>query len=139
MEQLLEFATNHRFLVAALGAVIVFIIVTEIRLRGAAKSINTQQAVRLINDDDALILDVRDSNEYKAAHILNALHIPMAKLATEASNVIKDKSRPIIVCCKSGNRSSEASKILSAAGYTNVSQLKNGFFAWQDANLPIEK
>jgi rhodanese-related sulfurtransferase len=139
MQQLLEFAGNHMILVAALGAVIVFIITTELRLRGGARSITVHEAVRLINDADAIVVDVRDSAEYKSAHILNARNIPLARLAVDAENMLKDKSRPVIVYCKSGNRTNEACKMLSAAGYQNVRQLKNGFFAWQDASLPVVK
>ncbi|MBN1378714.1 MAG: rhodanese-like domain-containing protein [Gammaproteobacteria bacterium] len=139
MQQLIEFAANHMILVAALGAAIVFIITTEIRLRGGARSISTHETVRLINDRDAILVDVRDSNEYKTAHILNARNIPLARLADDANNLLKDKSRPIIVYCRSGTRTNEACKILTTAGYQNVAQLKNGFLAWQEANLPIEK
>jgi len=139
MQQLMEFAGNHMTLVAALGAVIVFIITTEIRLRGTAQSVTALEAVRLINDEDAMVVDVRDSGEYKSAHILNARNIPLARLADDAVNTLKNKEKPIIVYCKSGQRSNEACKILSAAGYQSVRQLKNGFLSWQEASLPIEK
>lgn len=139
MQQLLEFAGNHMILVAALGAVIVFIVTTEIRLRGGPRSVTALEAVRLINDEDAIMLDIRESGEYKSAHILNAKNIPLARLANDSGNVLKNKTKPIIVYCKSGQRSNEACKILRTAGYQSVMQLKNGIFSWQDANLPIEK
>ena len=140
MQQLLEFAGNHMVLVAALGAVIVFIITTEVRLRsGGARSVTAHEAVRLINDTDAILIDIRDGTEYKSAHILNARNIPLSRLSDDAHNFLKDKSRPVIVYCKTGSRTGEACKLLSAAGYQDVRQLKNGLFAWQEAGLPIEK
>ncbi len=139
MQQILEFAGNHTILVAALGAVITFIIVTEVRLRTGARSISAHDAVRKVNDSDATIIDIRESSEYKNAHILNARNIPAARLATDIEEVVRDKTRPIIVYCRSSQRTNDACKTLLAAGYQDVSQLKNGLLGWQDANLPIEK
>lgn len=139
MERLLEFAGNHTILVAALGAIIVYIVFTEVKRLGGSRAINAHEVVRLINDENALLIDVRESSDFKTGHILNARNIPQARLITDISNLVKDKSRPIVLYCKTGSRTNEACRALRAAGYENVSQLKNGYFAWQDANLPVEK
>ena len=139
MQQILEFAGNHTVLIAALGATIVFIIVTEIRLRSGAKAITAHDMVRKINDSNPIIIDVRDSSEFKSGHIINARNIPLARLATDAESQLRDKTRPIIVYCKSGSRTNEACKILLANGYQDVSQLKSGILGWQDASLPVKK
>ncbi len=139
MQQILEFAGNHPLLVAALGATIVFIFVNEMRVRSGIKAITAHDAVRKINDSSAVIIDVRESSEFKSGHIVNARNIPVARLAADVETQIRDKSKPIIVYCRTGNRSNEAGKKLIASGYQDVSQLKSGILGWQEANLPVEK
>ncbi len=137
MQQLLEFVNNHPFLFAMLAAVITFIIITELRRKSGPGGVSAKEAVRLINDEDAIILDVRDTPEYKTSHILNAKNIPFAQLEEQAPEIIKNKKSPVIAYCKSGNISPSACNKLKTMGYENVSYLKSGLFAWQDESLPM--
>lgn len=139
MEKLPEFVMNHPFLCAGLAAVIVFIIVTELRRRTGARAVSAREAVQLINGHDAAVVDIREPADYKAGHILNARHIPLARLAEEAGRISGDKNRPVIVYCKSGTMAPGACAQLVAEGYRQVCYLKNGIYGWLDENLPLEK
>jgi rhodanese-related sulfurtransferase len=139
VEKIPEFALNHPFLCAALLAAVVFIIVMEVRRKLGPPMITGREAVGLINDQDALVLDVRDAADYKAGHILHAKHIPFSKLGEETGKLGADKARPIIVYCKSGTVSPLACARLKAGGHQSVYYLKNGLYGWLDENLPVEK
>lgn len=139
MQQWQEFIGNHPGLMAAFFAVLVFIVVTEIRVRRGPKKLSTSDAIRLMNDEQALVLDLRDPSEYSAGHIINARNLPIARFDGEIEKIAKKKDQTIIVYCKSGTQSNLAIQKLLKAGYLNISQIKNGIYAWQQDNLPLQK
>ncbi|HEX5057194.1 MAG TPA: rhodanese-like domain-containing protein [Gammaproteobacteria bacterium] len=139
MEKLPQFIMHHPYLCAALAAVIVFIVVTELRRKTGARAITAVQAVQLINGHEAVMVDLREPADYKAGHILNAKHVPLSRLAEEAGRVSGDKNRPVIVYDKNGMTAASACERLKAEGYQQVSYLKNGIYGWLDENLPLEK
>ncbi len=97
------------------------------------------EAVQLINRRDALVLDVRDTGDYAAGHIANAKHVPEAQLADRIKELEKYRSRPIVVCCRTGSRASSVSGMLRKKGFTEAFALRGGIAAWQQASLPLEK
>jgi rhodanese-related sulfurtransferase len=96
-------------------------------------------SVKLINHEDAVVLDVRENNEYHNGHILNSIHIPQGNLASRITELEKYKTKPIIVGCRSGNRSGHACALLKKQGFETVYNLKGGVMAWQSANLPLTR
>jgi len=84
-------------------------------------------AKRLVEEEDALLLDVRTSLEWKMGHIEGAMLIPVQDLKGRLDEVETatdgDKDKPIVVYCRSGSRSANAKKILEAAGYTKVTNV----------------
>lgn len=99
---------------------------------------DTLTATRLYNDD-ALVLDVREDKEYAAGHIPRAKHIPLGQLAGRLQELDKFKAKPILVTCRSGNRSAHACRILKKAGFETVFNQAGGIIAWERANLPVTK
>lgn len=79
------------------------------------------------------ILDVREGFEVAEGMIPGALHIPMGQLGARLGDL--DKDRPIIVVCRSGNRSAAVADALNQAGYT-ADTMAGGMTAWQRAGLP---
>ena len=71
----------------------------------------------LQKEDNVNVLDVRTLNEYKHKHLKNAIHIPLQELSKKIDELKVAKNKPIIVYCKSGNRSVEAARILAKNGY----------------------
>ena len=102
-------------------------------------NISVNEATLLINRQDALVLDVRETAEWSGGHIPNARHIALGHLAKHLSEIDKYKDKPIIVVCASGNRSSAACRTLKNAGYQQVFNLAGGIHAWGDACLPMTK
>lgn len=140
MEEYLIFARNHPVLMAGLVAVIGLIIWTEFnRLTRKYKQVNANQAVQVLNHDEAVALDVREDNEVRGGKIKGARHIPLAQLKTRLAELDKSKEMPVLVYCRSGNRSAHACSMLTKAGFQDVSNLAGGITAWESANLPVTK
>jgi rhodanese-related sulfurtransferase len=101
--------------------------------------VGTFEAVQLINRRDALVLDVRDTGDFEAGHIVNARHIPEAQLAERVKELDKYKSRPIVVSCRTGARAPVVTGMLRKRGFPEVFALRGGVSAWQQASLPLDK
>ena len=101
--------------------------------------VSTTQATNLINREDALVVDVREPNEFAAGHVLGAKNLPLARLDASGADLAKKKERPVIVYCDGGDRSAKALATLKKHGFTRVANLSGGLGAWQQAGLPVEK
>ena len=88
--------------------------------------------LRIDNGEDLFIMDVRQPNEYATGYVPNAVLIPLGEVANRLGEIPKDK--PIIVVCRSGARSAQASQILDDNGFENVFNVLGGTSAWQ--NMP---
>lgn len=108
------------------------------RFRGI-KEVDTSAALQLINHKDAVVLDVRERSEYDAGHVLNSKFIPLGKLKERMGELEKYKDRPIVVVCRSGNRSGTACFLLTKQGFAQAYNLAGGVQAWQKSQLPLEK
>lgn len=97
---------------------------------------DTLKATRLFNDD-ALVLDVREDKEFAAGHIPKAKHIPLGQLAGRLNELDKFKNKPVLVTCRSGQRSARACGMLKKAGFETVYNQAGGIIAWERANLPV--
>ena len=109
------------------------------RFMRPGQEVGPAEAVQLINRRDAVVLDVRDADDYKSGHITNARHVPEAELEARAKELEKVKSKPIIVSCARGNRSAGVAGRLRKLGFNEVFSLRGGLTAWQQANMPLEK
>ena len=140
MEEYINFASKNYWLFVALGAVLTLIIVTELRrFTQGYKEISPADAVLLINKEDALVLDVREANEQAQGSIIGSKHVALSALSQNLDNIATDKDKPILVFCKTGNRSSQACKLLLKNSFTKVFGLKGGITAWINEQLPITK
>lgn len=101
--------------------------------------ISVNDATLLINRQDALVLDVRETAEWSTGHIPNARHIALGHLGKHLSEIEKHKDKPVIVVCASGNRSGAGCRMLKQAGFQQVHNLAGGIHAWSDAGLPMTR
>ncbi|MDE2117787.1 MAG: rhodanese-like domain-containing protein [Betaproteobacteria bacterium] len=108
------------------------------RLRGV-KQAGIAEALQLINHKNALVLDIREENEFNAGHILNSRLIPLGKLSESIGELERYRERPIVVVCRSGQRTTAACALLGKQGFGQVYNLAGGVLAWQKAGLPLEK
>ncbi|MFZ2541909.1 MAG: rhodanese-like domain-containing protein [Gallionella sp.] len=136
----MQFVSNNIFpiLVALFSGAMLLWSVFGNRIRGI-KEVDTVAALQLINHKNALVLDVREDDEYKAGHVLNAILIPFNKLNERVGELEKYRDRPVVVICRSGNRTATACLILGKQGFNQVYGLTGGITAWQKAKLPLEK
>jgi rhodanese-related sulfurtransferase len=95
------------------------------------------EATLLLNREDAIVIDVRESGEWSGGHIPNARHIALSQLDKRIGEIDRLKARPVIVCCASGNRSASACGKLRRAGFEKVFNLAGGIGAWTQAGLPV--
>ncbi len=125
-------------LLAALSGFMLLASLFRGRLSGVRQA-GPQEAVMLMNHEDALVLDVRENSEFADGHIGKARHIPLGSIGKRLNELEKFKDRPIVVVCRSGNRSATACRTLRRAGFQNVANLAGGMIAWEQAGLPKEK
>jgi rhodanese-related sulfurtransferase len=102
-------------------------------------SVGTLQATMLINQKDAVVVDVREPGEFAQSHILNARNVPLGEIEARIKELERFKDKPVIVACATGNRSGSAAAVLRKQGFTNVVNLAGGLAAWQQAGLPTAK
>jgi rhodanese-related sulfurtransferase len=101
-------------------------------------SVSTADAVRMINQQKAVLIDVREPGEFAAGHAAGARNVPLSTLG-DAKGLPTNKALPVVLVCASGARSLRAVGQLRKAGYSSVHSLSGGTSAWREASLPIEK
>jgi adenylyltransferase/sulfurtransferase len=106
--------------------------------RASIKQIDLDQARKMIAQPGTVLIDVRESDEWRQGHIANAIFIPRGFLELRVEEKVPDHKTPVILQCASGTRSLLAARTLRELGYENVYNLTGGFNAWKDKGLPWE-
>ena len=135
----LEFVKLNWHLFVALVAIIALLAFEPLRTRqGGIRSVSADELPRIMRDEKIIILDVSDAKEYAGSHISKARNIPLNRLDSDIQTISKFKARPVVICCRVGNRSSKAARILKKHGFSNLRTLHGGMAAWTKENLPVE-
>jgi rhodanese-related sulfurtransferase len=106
--------------------------------RGGDSRVNPTEAVRLINREKAVLIDVSNAAEFAQGHAAGAKNIPLSGLQT-STHLPKNKALPLVVLCATGAQSGRAVAVLKKMGFENSNALIGGTSAWREASLPIEK
>lgn len=139
-EMLMEFFRNHPGLSMAFFVILAALVWTLFQGRShGVRKVGPSDATRLINSEDALVLDVRSDIEFKQGHILNSVHIPHNYLNDQLQKLEKHRDQPIITACKTGNDSARVGSVLLRRGFPKIYSLNGGIAAWEAANLPLVK
>ena len=139
INQLTEFTGNHLLLVLALLAILAMLIGGEVQARiSGIKAIPPGEATRMINHDNAIVVDMREDKDYREGHIVNAIHAP-AGSGNDIGKLEKYRDKPVIVYCQHGQRSTAYCSKLKKQGFESVYNLKGGLLAWQKDSLPLSK
>jgi rhodanese-related sulfurtransferase len=93
---------------------------------------------KLDQNQDFVLLDVREDEEWAEGHLPNAIHIPRVQIPEEFEEQCSDKQKNIVAYCARGRRSLMAAETLVKMGYTNVQSMAGGIVSWHDQGLPIE-
>ena len=105
---------------------------------GGAGRVSPAEAVRLINREKAVLIDVSEPAEYAAGHVVGARSVPLAQIDA-STELPKNKALPLVVVCPTGTRAPRALAVLKKLGFENTHVLAGGLAAWRAANLPVEK
>ncbi len=138
--QITEFSANHTLLVGGFVALLIAVFINE--FKQAAKnfsSLTPAGAIQLMNNEDAVLLDVREPAETVAGKIAKAIQIPVGSVGQRVGELDKHKDKNIIVYCKTGARAGIACQELNKAGFEKVYSLSGGITAWQEAHLPVSR
>lgn len=135
----MEFIAQNWVLIAGI-LVVAFLLVSEpLRMKlSGIEAANVFDAVSLSNHDSGIFVDVRETKEMATGVISGAYRVPLSNFDKNATQLDKFKEKPVIVYCRSGNRSIGAAGKLRKKGFTRVYSLTGGILAWQKENLPLE-
>ncbi|GGN29643.1 rhodanese-like domain-containing protein [Marinomonas arctica] len=137
MNQLIEFSINHWEMVAVFLAILATLLFVE--SKGGAQGLTPSAATNLMNNEDAVVVDIRPEKEFNTGHITGAMNIPATKMQDNLKRLEKHKDTPIIIVCKSGITSGASAKDLKKAGFSKIYKLQGGIVEWQSSNLPLVK
>ncbi len=135
--QLFDFIGNHVLLTSVWFAIGLLLLVSI--KKGATAAVSSQQLVNLINRQEALVVDIRNHNEFSKSHIAGSKNIQLSKLAKQVTTLENWKSKPIIVVCNSGVQANGACSQLKKNGFEQVFKLKGGIQSWLADSLPLTK
>jgi rhodanese-related sulfurtransferase len=108
-------------------------------LSGKTSGVSAAEAVRLMNREKAVVVDVSEPAEFAAGHIVGAKSVPFGQIAGGVKGLPTNKTLPLVVVCPTGARAGRAVAELKKLGYEQVLTLSGGLAAWREANLPTEK
>ncbi|KYP95941.1 hypothetical protein BG74_08020 [Sodalis-like endosymbiont of Proechinophthirus fluctus] len=139
MQEIMQFVGNYPILslvwVVLLGAVIFTTFQSRFSKVG---DIARGEAVRLINKEDAVIVDLRKRDDYRKGHIANSLNLAASDIKSgNLGELEKAKGKPVIVVFASGTTSRDPAQNLIKAGFDQVYVLKEGISGWSRENLPL--
>lgn len=130
------FVSQEWLLVTTL-IVLIYIYVWRDRIK-SGRPVSPHEVTKLVNDGNAVLVDLRDNAEFKAGHIVGALNIPYTKLNKESTEVISYKDKTIILVDKLGQHAGSVGRFLGKEGF-DVRRLGGGIAEWQAQNLPLVK
>jgi len=126
---------NEQWILVSLLLALVYLLVFSEHIK-AGKQLSVHDLTRLVNRDEAILVDVRDGKEFQGGHIAGAINIPLAKLDERLAELDKFKAKTVIVVDKLGQQSGSVGRKLRQAGF-EVCRLRGGMSEWQSQSLPV--
>ncbi len=133
---IIAFASEQWLLVGVLIALVFVFLWTENRRGGSTISIHA--ATREINQGQAVVVDLRETKEYKNGHIVDAINVPHNKVNDNLDQLNKHQDKTLILVDKMGQHTGSVGRVLKAKGF-QISRLEGGMSEWQNQNLPLVK
>nr|AUN37362.1 rhodanese-like domain protein [uncultured bacterium] len=136
----------QQFVVAQWQLVLIFVLsgvmllwpLFQRRMSGVV-DVTVNQLTRMLNDGQAVVVDIREQREFVDGKVPGAMHIPLSQLKTRLSELDRFKERPVIAYDTKGPRAQSAAATLARAGFKQLHSLHGGFKAWKDAGMPLDK
>jgi len=135
MALLFEFLAQEWILATALLVVIVLLFLHEARKSGP--TLSPQQAINLVNAEHGVFVDLRDTAEFRAGHIVGAVHLPASKLLGNTGLLENYRHKPVVLVCKMGQSAGAVGKKLRADGFDKVFRMTGGMVEGNNLQLPV--
>jgi len=136
----MAFVIHNWYLFLALIVVVYLLASESMQLKANnIKLVNVHEALRLMNNNSTTVVDVREEKEFAEGHMPHTINIPLGKLAERSGELEKSKEKPVVLVCRSGNRSKKGAVILAKSGFKELYSMNGGITNWQKDNLPLEK
>lgn len=135
MDLFIEFV-GVRWYLFALAIGLLFLLMNHERRRGGP-NVSPAQLTALINQHDAVVIDLRETAEFRQGHIVESISVPMPKLAERIAGLEPHRDKPVVLVCKHGHSTADAAKTLRQHGFTRVFKLGGGITEWQNQQLPL--
>lgn len=141
LQEIMQFVSRHPILSLAWVGLLAAVIVMTFKSRfSKVKEIARGEATRLINKEDAVVVDTRTRDDFRRGHIANAINLTASEIkAGSFGELDKHKAQPVIVVCANGTASREPAENLGKAGFEQVYTLKDGIAGWSGENLPLAR
>jgi rhodanese-related sulfurtransferase len=133
LERWFEFMQNHPFLFGTLGVLVVLFFILESKRSG--RKISAQSLGVLLNQENAMLVDLRDPKDYREGHISGSRNIPYSRLKDHLDE-LRELNRPIVMICQMGQVSGTAAQTV---GGKNLYRLDGGILSWRSQGLPLIK
>ncbi len=101
------------------------------------KKIEPNELTRLVNKENAILIDLRKKEDYENGHIMTALNYPHQEFDNQIHELDKFKERPIILVCDMGRSSANIGEKLKKAEFEKIFRLNGGMMTWTQENLPV--
>lgn len=105
--------------------------------KSKVKEVDPAETKRRLDVQSALIVDVREHDEWREGHIPGAEHVPLGQIHARSSEILK--APEVVFVCRSGGRSASAANALTKAGHANAYSMAGGMIAWTRQNLPVKR
>jgi len=128
---------SEQWVLVSVLLVLIYLFAINERIK-SGRPISVHAVTRMLNADEAVLLDVRDSKEFKAGHIAGAMNIPQTKLQDKMGELNPYQEKIIIIADKVGQQAGAVGRKLQQQGF-KVFRLTGGMMEWQNQNLPVVK
>lgn len=140
MHQFIDFSLRHWELWLAFFVLLGLFFGLEFHGKATGiPAISPQQATLLINREDAVVLDLRNTDIFAKGTIIGAINIPLTEFEAKQAQLDKHQTKPIILVTSQGQSPSKIVALLKLRGFNKINHLNGGISAWQSAGLPLKK
>lgn len=139
MQEIMQFIGRHQYLSIAWIALLAAVLYTTFKgMLSKVKTITRTETTRLINKENAMIVDIRQHDDFRKGHIVSAVNmLPNEIKSGNFGELEKHKSRPVVIVDANGSSTQEVAASLVKAGFDQVYQMKEGITGWSGENLPL--
>jgi rhodanese-related sulfurtransferase len=135
-----EFLKQNVLLIGlAIGSGVALLLPILGRSAAGLTVLSVTEAVMLMSRKSALVLDVREADEFVQGHLQGARNIPLSQLESRSKELEKFRDKPVLLVCQRGSRANKAAKLLKAQNFSALNVLKGGMQAWLEAKMPTGK